>query len=442
MDKLTTYPGAIPLETDVANAQRFAEAAIGYLAESLIGAGPWISNLAVAPSTVPSMVVQVARGAIFSPQVIDASAFGSLPAVALPLLKIGINEATTLLTFVAPGTAGQSQAFLIQANFAETDAVPVVLPFYNSANPALAFNGPGNSGTPSYTQRIQRATIQVVSGTPAATGSQTTPAVTAGWVPLAVVTVANGTTAITSGMIAVHPACPNLDAGATGLGITSGRLISVKGFNPGDTLYTATPGTKTIVVEAQAGGGAGGGCYAALTSYFAAGGGGCGGAYAKVRMALPSATVALSVGSGGAVALGANDGGAGGATTFGSTLVIVPGGPGGGQGVGTTSANYTLSGAGPTPSGAVSISAGLTLHSQLGQEGQDGFSVGGGSIAKSGAGGNSFLGQGAGDSGTNQDGHSPSGFGAGSSGATSANGGGAHNSIAGGAGRLLVWEYS
>ena len=52
--------------------------------------------------------------------------------------------------------------------------------------------------------------LQYLAGTPATTGTQAIPAVTPGWVPLYVITLANGATAIAAGNIAVHPSAPFL----------------------------------------------------------------------------------------------------------------------------------------------------------------------------------------------------------------------------------------
>lgn len=99
-----------------------------------------------------------------------------------------------------PATAGYSINYLISAQFQETDTNAVNLPFYNAG------------GTPAITTenatRTQRVVFQVTGGTMAATGSQTTPSAPAGSVPLYVVTITNGQSAVADGNIAVAPGAP------------------------------------------------------------------------------------------------------------------------------------------------------------------------------------------------------------------------------------------
>jgi hypothetical protein len=116
-------------------------------------------------------------------------------------MKVGINEATTSFTITPPGTAGQSQNFLIEAQFLEQGSGSTVLSYYNAANPAAPYSGPGNSGTPQYTSIIQRVALQLKAGAAAATGTQATPGADGGWVPLYVISVNNGQTQITSANI-------------------------------------------------------------------------------------------------------------------------------------------------------------------------------------------------------------------------------------------------
>ena len=208
MDRMIVYPGAIPLDTDLLNIQRFAMLADGAMAEALIGDTMTASGLAAAPTSPASLSITVGRGAIFALATVDGSSFGSLGSDSNGLVKIGYNEGATTETFTAPGTSGQSINYLIEATFQESDTDAVVLPYYNASNPAVPYTGPANAGTSQNTQRIQRVELQVKAGAAATTGSQTTPAVDSGWVPLYVVTVAYGQTAITSGNIVVAPGAP------------------------------------------------------------------------------------------------------------------------------------------------------------------------------------------------------------------------------------------
>ncbi len=83
-----------------------------------------------------------------------------------------------------------------------------MLPYYNAANPSVAFSGPGGSGTPQVTARQGLIQITAKAGVPATTGSQTTPAPDSGFTGLYVVTVAQGQTTILTGNITVAAGAP------------------------------------------------------------------------------------------------------------------------------------------------------------------------------------------------------------------------------------------
>lgn len=208
MRRLMTYAGQIPLETDLLHTNKETMLALGYALQALIGTGTVADGLACTPTTPASMSVIIAPGSIYTYSTIDGSPYSSLGTDTGSVVKQGIlyNALTTALT--APGTVGYSINYLIQAEFTETDDGSVVLPYYNSSDPSIPWSGPSNSGAAQYTQRSGYVTLNVKAGTAAATGSQTTPAVDAGYVPLWVVTVAYGQTTITSGNIVQHASAP------------------------------------------------------------------------------------------------------------------------------------------------------------------------------------------------------------------------------------------
>ena len=144
--------------------------------------------------TIPgSLAVTVGPGSIIQLSIVDTLAYGSLLAdTSDPLVKLGINLTATSFTLTAPATSGQSINYLIQAALLESDTNPVVLPYYNAANPAQPYSGPNNSGVAQNTCRVQRVQLQLKAGAPANAGSQTTPPVDSGWVGLYVVTVSTG----------------------------------------------------------------------------------------------------------------------------------------------------------------------------------------------------------------------------------------------------------
>lgn len=209
MDRPIVYPGQIPLETDLLSTNRNAMLALAKLAACLFGAATFANGLAAVPDSPASMRVSVSAGEIYQLANLDGSAYSSLAAdTTHQVVKQGINLDATLLTLAAPGTAGQSTNYLIQATLLEADTGAVTLPYYNASNPAVAYSGPANTGAAQATVRSCKVTLQAKAGTAATTGTQTTPAPDAGYIGLWVVTVANGQTTITAGNISQAPGAP------------------------------------------------------------------------------------------------------------------------------------------------------------------------------------------------------------------------------------------
>jgi hypothetical protein len=209
MDRVVVYPGEAPQDTDVLDQARWTMIALGYLTQAILGTGTTVVGLACTPGS--GLTVNIGQGAIFALETIDSSAYGSLGADTNPLMKIGINyEGSTNISCPAPSGTGNSVNYLIEAAFQESDGGSVVLPYYNAANPSQPYSGPSNSSTPQYTVRQQRVNLQVKAGTPATTGTQTTPAADAGFAALYVVTVANGATGIVTGNISAASGAPFL----------------------------------------------------------------------------------------------------------------------------------------------------------------------------------------------------------------------------------------
>ncbi len=218
MDRSLVYPGSIPLDSDLLNANRDSMIALGYLAQAVLGTNVVVDGLALRSDCPGVADSHIGPGSITQFSVVDALAYGSLPADTTdPLVKMGINLATTSFTLASPATSGQSINYLIQAAFQESDTNPVVLPYYNAANPAQPYSGPTNSGVAQNTRRIQRVQLQLKAGAPANTGSQATPPVDNGWVGLYVVTVSYGQTAIGAAGIAQLATAPFLNLEASGI---------------------------------------------------------------------------------------------------------------------------------------------------------------------------------------------------------------------------------
>ena len=294
MDRNFVYPGSIPLDTDLLNINRNTMLGLGFLAQVTLGAGPVVDGLACVPTVPASMSIQVGPGSITQLSVVDANPFGSLPADSTdPLVKMGINLTPVPFTLVAPTTSGQVVNYLIEASFLESDTTPIVLPYYNAANPAQPFTGPGNDGVAQNTQRIQRVQLQLKSGAPANNGAQITPPVDSGWVGLYVIGVSYGQTAITAANITTLPGAPFINWKLPGL--SPGFGSGVQTFTASGS-FTVPAGVVRLEVEIWGGGS---GSYASTSSV--ASGGGSGGGYARKRIAgvIPGQVVPVTIGVGG-----------------------------------------------------------------------------------------------------------------------------------------------
>jgi len=203
LDRQIIYPGQIPLETDQLFQNRATMVALGKMIGAILGTGNVVTGLSVGPNTPAALNVVVAPGEMYSLQNVDGTAYSSLPAdTTHTCVKQGLSSDPVIVACPAPVTAGFSINYLIEVTFQEVDGSSVVLPYYNASNPTQAFSGPNNSGAAQSTLRQGKAVVQAKAGIAAATGTQVTPAVDAGFVAIAVVTVANGQTTITAGNIA------------------------------------------------------------------------------------------------------------------------------------------------------------------------------------------------------------------------------------------------
>ena len=396
---------------------------------ALFGTNTVFNGLTVGPSSPAALTVDVAPGEIYSLQNLDSNAFGSLAAdTTHQIVKQGIMLDKVTLACAAPGTAGQSINYLIQAAFSEVDGGSTVLPYYNASNPSVAYSGPNNTGAAQNTVRQGLVNVTAKAGTAAATGTQTTPAPDSGFVGIAVVTVANGQSTITGGNISNYNGAPSIAAP-----LMSGRLINVQTFTSSGT-YTPTPGTNSVVVEVQGGGGAGGGTDACTSSQLSGSGGGGSGAYAKSRLTTGFSGASVTVGAGG-TGVSASNGNAGGASSFGS--ITAPGGGGGIKGP-ASAALPALVGYGP----AAAVATGGNLINAGGDTGGTCFGSGL-STAISGKGGCSiFGGGGTPQVNTSANGASSPSPGAGGGGALTIASGAAKTGGNGANGIVIVWEYA
>lgn len=265
MDRQIVYPGAIPLETDLLNTNKYAMIGLSKLAAAILGVSTFLNGLACTPNSPADLTVKVAPGEIYSLQNIDGTAYSSLAAdTTHAILKQGISLDQLTLSCPAPVTVGQSINYLIQVAYQDTDANATVLPYYNSSNPSLAYSGPNNTGTAQNTVRKGVCAVSAKAGVSAATGSQSTPAPDAGYIGAFVVTVAYGQTKINAGNISMYAGAPFMPAGGLIVGglqqnacissVAGGTADALTGsFFPGITdLPASGAGVLTLYVRPSA----------------------------------------------------------------------------------------------------------------------------------------------------------------------------------------------
>lgn len=412
MDRIIVYPGSIPQDTDLLGTNRNVMLALHALIAATLGTATVVDGLQVAPTSPASMNITVSQGSLTQYGPVDSTGYGSIPADTTDqIVKMGVQVQPVTMSVTAPVTAGTSIAYLLEAAFDEQDTDAVVLPYYNAANPTQPYLGPGNNGSAQNTLRQQGVLLQLKAGAAATTGSEVVPPVDPGWVALATITVAYGTTAVDASMVSVAPAAP----------IIAFKLPDLRpGFAAASTFTTSgsfvvPAGVTRAKVTVIGGGGAGG-----THSTQPGGGGGAGGqAIAWLSGLTPGASIAVTVGAGGQPQPTSTpgSGGNGQASSFGS-YVSATGGTGGGGGTGS---GTPAGGQGGTGVGGAANFAG---------------SWGGDAIPSAGRGGDGG-GPGAGKGGTGAVGQNAplNGVGGG--------GGGGGNALAGGAGGggLVVVEY-
>lgn len=240
MHRKTIYIGQIPLELDLLDAEQFAMVALAKLTEAVLGTGPFVDGLQLAPTTPASLNVNLGAGTIFQLENLEQSVWSSLPAdLSHSIVKQGILLDAVTLGITPPVTVGYSQVFLIQVQYQDLDTAPQVLPYYNSDFPDVPFSGPEGTGDEQNTVREGIVAVELKAGIASATGTQTAPAADAGWTALWTVTVANGATTITSGNISAVANAPWIDP----------KLPQVPAaVQSGKWLYAANTGTANNLV--------------------------------------------------------------------------------------------------------------------------------------------------------------------------------------------------
>jgi hypothetical protein len=194
MDRVITDPFESLEDIDLLKMNVNAMVGLGKLASAVIGDGFVCNDMTCTESSVPDMNVNLSASELYQLLVIDATAYGSLPSNADPLVKQGINLDPTVIPLTAPATPGNSINYLIQAQVNEADTDNETRNFFNGTPPAYtqAIN----------TRRADTITFQAKAGASAPTGTQTTPTPDAGFCGCFVVTVDQGQTSIVNADIA------------------------------------------------------------------------------------------------------------------------------------------------------------------------------------------------------------------------------------------------
>ena len=202
MDRVKVQPYQGLQDIDILNTNKNMMVALGYAMQAILGTGTYMDGLTCTPTSPASLGVSVSTGSICSLSPIDATPYGTLAADTTDqIIKQGIVIGATPFSITPPATSGQSQVYLIQAQFQEIDGGLATVPFIN-ATTGVAYSASVN------TLRQGKCILSLKAGVIAATGSQTAPAPDAGYTGLWTITVANGATAITSANIALYPGAP------------------------------------------------------------------------------------------------------------------------------------------------------------------------------------------------------------------------------------------
>lgn len=208
MDRVIVLPDELPMDTDVLRSQKNALVAISKIMEAILGANNGAYGLTCVPTIPASLQVVINPGQLYQLLPVDSTSYGALSADAHVILRQGLLLDALTLNCPAPTTAGFSINYLIQCQVQELDSDATVRLFYNAGDITSPYSGPADAGTPSNTTRKHVCNITVKAGTAATTGTQTTPTADSGFLPLYVVTVAYGQTAIIAGNISVAVGSP------------------------------------------------------------------------------------------------------------------------------------------------------------------------------------------------------------------------------------------
>lgn len=212
------YSQEQPRSYDFLKAQRESLVGLATLARDLLGSSTAVvAGLAATPNGPANLSINIAAGSIYQLASVDAAQYGSLGQDTSQIMQQGVFSAAGLTFSTAALTSGHSQWALVQATFLQSDSIPSddpnagTLLYWNVDNPANPLVGPGGAGTPQNTCRDALCVVSIKYGAAATTGSEVPPNPDSGAVPLYLVDLAFGQTAITTGNILV--AAPSVGIG-------------------------------------------------------------------------------------------------------------------------------------------------------------------------------------------------------------------------------------
>lgn len=192
--------------------------ALALFAQDILGTNTVVSGAPCTSTTVPSMSVLIGAGRIYQMSALEPTTWSSLAADTTTVLKQGIlTSAGVTLACLAPTTTGFSINYLVEGQYQELDQNNVTLSYYNSSNPQQPFSGAGNNGIAQPTIRAGQFVVQTKAGVAATTGTQVTPTVDSGWVPMYIISVPFGATTLTVGNIAVSSLAPFIQGNQSGV---------------------------------------------------------------------------------------------------------------------------------------------------------------------------------------------------------------------------------
>lgn len=377
MDRLITYSGQIPLDTDILRVGRYVKIGVGNLAMQLYGANSAAWGFGVTRST-SAMSLTIAPGFILSVAPVDAAAIGGngggLPADAGTTENQYYSTSNTVITIPAAGTV-----YTVYGHCYEQDTDDIVLPFYNASNPSQTQAGPNNQGNPLPTVRSGVVDLIV---------ALEEPSVDIGFVlPLFTVSVPTGSTNTNSAVISYaelfYPAIPQLERG---------RYLGTQKFTSSGT-YTPSNRARMARVRMCGAGGPGGYAQANDDNHNSAGGSGGAAGEIEFWFDVSDGTIqSITIGAS-AESTNTNTQNKSGSTWLGS-IVECQGGVEGSYGFSTSTSSVSVGG--QAEGGAVTVydtSKILSVtYQKQGQDGAGGWCVNG--ITYPGIGTQSFFGGG------------------------------------------------